>query len=69
MPEVDVLLQVHDSLVFQFPQALDPGIRPVIRDNLLVQIPYEDPLIIPVGLKLSDDSWGACEEVEWEVAV
>ena len=66
VPEVELLLQVHDSLVFQFEKRFDPAIRPKIRDNLLITVPYPDPLIIPVGLKLSDKSWGHCKEAKWE---
>lgn len=66
--EVEVLLQVHDSLVFQYAKELDPGIRPRIRDKFLVTIPYEDPCVIPVGLKTSTKSWGDVQDTPWEVA-
>lgn len=64
-PEVEVLLQVHDSLVLQWSWRKDREIRPKVRDALLVEIPYEDPLTIPVGLKTSLTSWGDCKEVKW----
>jgi len=58
LPEVQVLLQVHDSLAGQFPKSFDQSrILPYTR----IQIPYEDPLVIPVGMKTSDLSWGDCE--------
>lgn len=66
LPQVENLLQVHDSLVFQYLKSLDPEIRPKIRDELLIEIPYEDPLIIPVGMTMSEDSWGAVQSVDWE---
>ena len=66
LPQVELLLQVHDSLVFQYEKRFDPTIRLKIRDNLLIEVPYEDPLIIPVGLKLSDKSWGHCKAANWE---
>lgn len=64
LPEVQVLLQVHDSTVWQAPSGLFPGILSVVRENLLIPVPYEDPLVIPVGFKLSTKSWGDCQEVE-----
>ncbi len=66
MPEVKVLLQVHDSLVFQYPIQHDNDMfRRRLRDTLLVKVPYDDPLTIPVGLKTSRKSWGDCEERAW----
>ena len=67
LPEVHLLLQVHDSLVVQYPERLDASLRPRLRDACLVPIPYPTPLTIGVGIKLSSRSWGDCEEVEWEV--
>lgn len=66
LPEVQVLLQVHDSLVLQWPWKVDKILRPKVRDALLVEIPYPDPLTIPVGLKISSKSWGDCAEKVWE---
>lgn len=67
LPQVQLLLQVHDSLVLQWPLSSDALLRPQIRDNLLISIPYADPLIIPVGLKTSADSWGDCKAADWEI--
>lgn len=61
VPQVEVLLQVHDSLAGQFPTHLKSSIIPKIKENSCVIIPYPDPLIIPTGLKLSESSWGECE--------
>lgn len=66
LPTVRLLLQVHDSLVFQWPLPLDPTIRPAVRDALLIPVPYPDPLTIPVGLKVSSTSWGDCKSTDWE---
>jgi len=66
MPQVQVLLQVHDSLVFQFPKPEYPTILPLIQQELLIPVPYDDPLTIPVGIKVSEKSWGECEEVSWK---
>ena len=65
MYPVELLLQVHDSLVFQYEKRYDPVIRPQIRNNLLITVPYEDPLVIPVGMQISDRSWGEVKSVKW----
>lgn len=59
LPEVQLLIQVHDSLVGQFPSAMLDMPDRIIKASEIA-IPYADPLIIPVGIKLSDQSWGAC---------
>jgi len=61
IPEVQVLLQVHDSLAGQFPTHRKETIMPLMREHSRVVIPYEDPLIIPTGVKTSTISWGDCE--------
>jgi DNA polymerase I-like protein with 3'-5' exonuclease and polymerase domains len=68
LPEVEVLFQVHDSLVFQYDKHLDPSIRPRIKEQLSIVVPYDDPLIIGVGLALSDKSWGEVKGVSWDAA-
>lgn len=67
--DVEPLLQVHDSVVFQYPKKLDSKLRSAIRRELLVEIPYDPPLTIGVGLKISESSWGETEEVPWEIAI
>lgn len=62
---VEVLLQVHDSLVFQYPIARREEVLRGIQEVLRVVIPYADPLIIPFGLKTSTRSWGHCEDRKW----
>lgn len=57
LPEVQVLLQVHDSLAGQFPVGFD---RSKFNQCTKVIVPYDDPLIIPTGLKTSTKSWGDC---------
>lgn len=66
LPYVQLLLQVHDSLVFQIPQAhfLTENL-PVMRNLLEIPIPYEDPLTIPVMAKVSSKSWGEAEGLAW----
>ena len=60
LPEVQVLLQVHDSLAGQFPTHRRDYLLPLMRDASRIVIPYEDPLIIPTGIKTSPISWGDC---------
>lgn len=65
LPEVQVLLQVHDSLAGQFPTV---RARPIMREMkkcLEIEIPYAKPLTIGVGISVSQKSWGDCKEVEW----
>lgn len=60
-PEVEVLLQVHDSLAGQYPLRQAAIHRSNILSHCAVELPYQQPLIIPVGVKTSTVSWGACE--------
>ena len=60
LPEVQVLLQVHDSLAGQFPTHKKALLMPQMLECSKILIPYEDPLIIPTGLAISESSWGAC---------
>jgi DNA polymerase I-like protein with 3'-5' exonuclease and polymerase domains len=60
LPEVQTLLQVHDSLAGQFPTHLRDWCIKRIREEAQIVIPYDDPLIIPVGIKTSEKSWGEC---------
>lgn len=61
IPEVQVLLQVHDSLAGQFPTHRAPIVLPLMQKFSRIEIPYDDPLIIPTGIKTSTVSWGDCE--------
>lgn len=63
LPWVEILLQVHDSLVFQVPMHRADDIA-ILRKTLSVTIPYPDPLTIPWGLARSAKSWGDCEKIE-----
>lgn len=63
IPEEDlqVLLQVHDSLVFQFPTAKKSKmVEKISQISNSVLVPYSEPLQIPVGLVTSESSWGEC---------
>lgn len=61
IPEVEMLIQVHDSLVGQYPTALADGMPERILAASRVVVPYERPLIIPSGIKTSTVSWGDCK--------
>lgn len=61
LPAVQVLLQVHDSLAGQIPTHKKDALVNQIKNLSRIPIPYEDPLIIPIGIKTSEKSWGDCE--------
>lgn len=62
---VQILLQVHDSLVIQYPTYKESEVLPILRKAITVTIPYPDPLVIPWGLKTSLVSWGDCHDRKW----
>lgn len=56
-----VLMQVHDSLVGQFPTYRKVEALAAIKEAANIQLPYpDDPLIIKLGIKTSEVSWGDC---------
>lgn len=63
------LLQVHDSVVFQYPTRNEAAILPLLHQALSVTVPYDNPLVIPWGLKTSTKSWGDAKDKEWPVAI
>lgn len=67
LPWCDILLQVHDSLVFQVPFHRADSLELIAR-TLEVPVPYPDPLTIAWGLARSEKSWGDCEKVSWKKA-
>jgi len=56
-------LQVHDSILFQFPITGCPPAQE-IQKVLRVVTPYADPLYIPWDLKASTQSWGDMTKFE-----
>lgn len=62
-PWVEMLLQVHDSLVFQVREA-DANRLQELRSGLEYPVPYATPLTIQWGLSRSAKSWGECETVK-----
>lgn len=61
LPDVNVLMQVHDSLAGQVLTTKISENIPKMKNEAQILIPYEDPLIIPVGIKTSSVSWGDCK--------
>ena len=53
----ELLLQVHDELVFQFPSRFENRTKEVL-DALRVEVPYPDPLVIQWNIGMSRKSWG-----------
>lgn len=62
--EAEILLQVHDSILGQVSIDSAERLIPQIVNACQVPIPYADPLIIPVDVKVSTKSWG--DVVSWE---
>lgn len=61
-PIIQPLLQVHDSLTLQVPRERLDILIPLIREQSLIPVPYNPPLIIPVSFKVSETSWGDVKE-------
>lgn len=61
LKDVEILLQVHDSLAGEFPTHLGDWMVKQIVQKAEIVLPYDDPLIIPVGIKVSTKSWGDCD--------
>lgn len=59
-PEIQTLLQVHDALAGQFPTNQKDRCILRLKEEARIIIPYDDELIIPVGVKVSETSWGSC---------
>ena len=53
-----LLIQVHDSLAGQFLSSRRDEEVAKMRELSQIVIPYDDPLIIPVGINCSNQSWG-----------
>jgi DNA polymerase I len=65
VPFTEVLLQVHDELIYQVPTNKLQMLKPTIQSAFAVTIPYPDPLVIPAGLKTSTASWAAVKKEDW----
>lgn len=58
LPLVQLLLQVHDSLLKQIRIEHLYEQLVLIQELAKIVIPYPDPLVIPTGFKISAKSWG-----------
>lgn len=63
-PEIQVLMQVHDSAVCQYPIEKKEIYRKAILECLTIELPYNPPLIIPADMKVSTTSYGDCEKIK-----
>jgi DNA polymerase I-like protein with 3'-5' exonuclease and polymerase domains len=70
-PETKLLLQVHDSTVFQVPIELfrDVAYRLRLKECFNNPIPYPRPLTIGTDIKFSEKSWGDCRGIKWDETV
>jgi DNA polymerase I-like protein with 3'-5' exonuclease and polymerase domains len=57
--EVQILLQVHDSIVGQYHKSLHEEMQRTIPQLMAIPVPYDDPLTIPVSMKFSSENWGS----------
>ena len=64
-PDIEILLQVHDSLAGQYPISQRSILCPCILSYCSIPLLYSDPLIIPVDIKTSTKSWGDCRGEEF----
>lgn len=63
MPEAELLLESHDSVLMQLPRRKCPDIFPALARLCEIEIPFPgDPLVIPIEIKWSLRSWGEMEE-------
>ncbi len=60
LPEVQTTIMVHDSLAGQFPTKVKAAVLARMKELSRIEIPYEDPLIIPFSIQTSETSWGDC---------
>jgi DNA polymerase I-like protein with 3'-5' exonuclease and polymerase domains len=58
-------MQVHDSLVMQIRKEHFPSVLPDLKRCMEVVVPYDDPLTIPVGIEVSEVSWGDVAAYDW----
>ena len=58
---IQLQIQVHDSLAGQFLANRREQEIAKLRELARIVIPYDDPLVIPVGINTSPVSWGHCK--------
>lgn len=64
LPSVELRLQVHDSLLLEVLTEQVHSLAPVIMEKMKIIVPYADPLVIPVSIKASSQSWGEVRRLE-----
>lgn len=62
---IQLLMQIHDSTISQFPVAMEVVALRKIKRAMEQTVPYEDPLVIPADVKVSTKSWGDCQDRAW----
>lgn len=65
IPWVQILMQVHDSLIVQYPIRYSDRIGDIKKALHSIVVPYPDPLTIPWEAKVSRKNWGSCEKIKW----
>lgn len=61
LPDVQVLLQTHDSISGQFPTHNKEKHIADLKAQSQILLPYPKPIIIPTSFKTSEVSYGACK--------
>ena len=64
LTDVQMLLQVHDSLVVQYPIEVAEKRRQQVKKLMEIPIPYEPRLIIPADIQISQKSYGDVKDVK-----
>jgi len=59
---VSIYLQMYDSVVGSYPTVYEERVLPLMERARKIVVPYDDPLVIPLGLSTSTESWGACKK-------
>lgn len=58
---IEPLVQVHDDLLFQAHESVDPELLVEAKKKMHIVVPYDDPLIVPWDFQQSALSWGEME--------
>lgn len=66
LPWVELLLQVHDSIIVQYPIKFSDRLGDIKEVLHSISIPYKKrPLTIPWEAKVSRKNWGDAEKIKW----
>lgn len=60
-PDIQILLQVHDSLAGQYPISKREECLAQLREQSKIILPFPTPITIPIGIKTSTKSYGDCK--------